>query len=63
MLIQDDSESHTVPLDLQGAWSILEEVGSLKQYCLAQGKTTWNPLLSSDQVADKFHQQTIAHEK
>jgi hypothetical protein len=23
MLIQDDSESHTVPLDLQGAWSIL----------------------------------------
>jgi hypothetical protein len=43
--------------------STSEEVGSLKQYCLSQGKTTWNPLLFSDQVADKFYQQTIAHEK
>jgi hypothetical protein len=36
-----------------------EEVNSLKQYCLTQGDTPWNPSSFSDQVADKFYQQVI----
>ena len=69
-MIQDDSESLTVPLELAGCMvqfkhriRTSEEVESLKQYCLTQGETPWNPSSFSDQVADKFYQQVIAHEK
>jgi hypothetical protein len=39
-----------------------EEIISLKQYCLTQGDTLWNPSSFSDQVADKFYQQIIDSE-
>ena len=68
MVIQDDSESLTVPLELVGCMVHFkhripssEEVGSLKQYCLTQGETPWNP--SSFSVAVKFYQQVSALEK
>ena len=64
MVIKDGSESISVPLVLAGCMvhfkhriPTSEEVGSLKQYCLSQGETPWNPSLFSDQVADKFYQQ------
>jgi hypothetical protein len=34
-----------------------KEFTSLKQYCLTQGDTPWNPFSFSDQVADKFYKQ------
>ena len=40
-----------------------EKVESLKQYCLTQDETPWNASSFSDQVADKFYQKNIAHEK
>jgi hypothetical protein len=40
-----------------------EEINSLKQYCLTQGDTPWNPSSFSDQVADKFYQQVIDNEQ
>jgi hypothetical protein len=40
-----------------------EEINSLKQYCLTQGDTPWNPSSYSDQVADKFYQQVIDNEQ
>jgi hypothetical protein len=40
-----------------------EEINSLKQYSLTQGDTPWNPSSISDQVADKFYQQVIDHER
>jgi hypothetical protein len=40
-----------------------EEINSLKQYCLTQGDTPWNPSLFSDLVADKFYQQVIDNER
>ena len=70
MVIQDGSESLTVPLELAGCMvhfkhqiPTFEEVESLKHYCLTQGETPWNPSSFSDQVADEFYQQVIAHEK
>jgi hypothetical protein len=36
-----------------------EEVNSLKQYCLIQDDTPWNPSSFSDHVADKFYQLVI----
>ena len=70
MLIQDGSESLTVPFALAGCMvhfkhriPTSEEFGSPKQYCLTQGETLWNPSSFSDQVADKFYQLVIAHEK
>jgi hypothetical protein len=33
-----------------------EKINSLKQYCLTQGDTPWNPSSFSDQVADNFYQ-------
>jgi hypothetical protein len=70
MVIQDDSKLLTVQLELAGFMvnfkhriPTSEEVGSLKQYLLAQGETPWNPSSFSDQLADKFYQQIIAHEK
>jgi hypothetical protein len=41
----------------------IEEINSLKQYCLTQGDTPWNPSSFSDQVADKFYQQVIDNEQ
>ena len=70
MVLHDDSESLTVPLELVGCMVHFkhripssEEVGSLKQNCLTQGETPWNPSSFSDQGADKFYLQVIAHEK
>jgi hypothetical protein len=40
-----------------------EEINSLKQYCLTQGDTPWNPSSFSDQVADRFYQQVIDNER
>jgi hypothetical protein len=39
------------------------EVNSLKQYCLTQGDTPWNPSSFSEQVADKFYQKIIDNEQ
>jgi hypothetical protein len=40
-----------------------KEINSLKQYCLTQGDTPWNPSSFSDQVADKSYQQVIDNEQ
>jgi hypothetical protein len=40
-----------------------EEINSLKQYCLTQGDTPWNPSSFSDQVADMSFQQVIDNEQ
>jgi hypothetical protein len=40
-----------------------EEINSLKQYCLTQGDTPWNPSSFYDQVADKFYEQIIDNEQ
>ena len=70
MVIQDGSESLTVPLELAGCMvhfkhriPTSDEVGSLNQHCLSQGETPWNPSSFSDQVINKFYQQVISHEK
>jgi hypothetical protein len=41
----------------------IEEINSLKQYCLTQGDTPWNPSSFSDQVADKLYQQIMDNEQ
>jgi hypothetical protein len=41
----------------------IEEINSLKQYCLTQGDTLWNPSSFSDQVADKLYQQIMDNEQ
>jgi hypothetical protein len=43
--------------------STTEDINSLKQYCLTQGDTLWNPSSFSDQVAVKFYQQVIDNEQ
>jgi hypothetical protein len=43
--------------------STTEEINSLKQYCLTQGDTPWNPSSFSDQAAGKFYQQVIDNEQ
>ena len=55
MVIQDGSESRTIPLELAGFMVHFkqripssERVRSLKQYCLTQGETPWNPSSFSD---------------
>jgi hypothetical protein len=40
-----------------------EEINSLKQYCLTQGDTPWNPSSFYDQVTDTFYQQVIDDEQ
>jgi hypothetical protein len=40
-----------------------EEIDSLKQYCLTQGDTPWNPSSFSDQAANSFYQQVIDNEQ
>jgi hypothetical protein len=70
MVIQDVGSSLVVPFELAGCMihfkhrlPTTEKFGSLKQYCLTQGDTPWNTSSFSDQVADKFYQQSINHEQ
>jgi hypothetical protein len=69
-MIQDIGISFVVPLELAGCMihfkhrlPTIEEVNLLKQYCLTQGDTPWNPSSISDQVADKLNQQVIDNEQ
>jgi hypothetical protein len=51
MVIQDVGSSIVVPLELAGCMihfkhrltTTTEEINALKQYCLTQGDTPWNP--------------------
>jgi hypothetical protein len=71
MEIQDVVDSSLlVPLEPAGCMidfkhrlPTTEEINSLKQYCLMQGDTPWNPSSFSDQVADKLYQQVIDNEQ
>jgi hypothetical protein len=70
MMIQDVGSSLVIPLELAGCMihfkhrlPTTEEINSLKQYCLTQGDTTWNPSSFSDQVAGKSYQQVIDNEQ
>jgi hypothetical protein len=70
MQIQDVGSSLVIPLELADYMihfkhqsPTIEEVNSLKQYCLTQGDTPWNPSSFSDQVADKYYQQVIDNEQ
>jgi hypothetical protein len=70
MEIQDVGSSLVVPLELAGCMihfkhrlPTTEEINSLKQYCLTQGDTLWNPSSFSDQVSDRFNQQVIDNEQ
>jgi hypothetical protein len=69
-VIQDNVDQLLIPLDLSGCMihfkhqlPTTEEVNSLKQYCLTQGNTPWNPSSFSDKVADKFNQHVIHNEQ
>jgi hypothetical protein len=65
MVIQDAGNSLVLPLKLAGCMihfkhrPTTEEINSLKQYCMTQGDTPWNPSLFYDQFADKIYQQVI----
>jgi hypothetical protein len=55
-----------IPLDHAGCMvyfkhrlPTIEEITSLKQYCLTQGDAQWNPSLFPDQMSDKFYQQIL----
>jgi hypothetical protein len=68
MEIQDVGSSLVVYLDTAGCMIHIkyrlpttEEINSLKQYCLIQGDTPWNPSSFSDQVADKFYHTKSDH--
>jgi hypothetical protein len=70
MVIQDVGSSLVILLELAGCMIhfkhrllTTEEINSLKQYCLTQVDTPWNPSSFSDQVANKFHQQIIYNEQ
>jgi hypothetical protein len=70
IVIQDVCSSLVVPIELAGCMihfkhrlSTIEEINSLKQYCLKQGDTPWNLSSYSDQVADKLYQQVIDNEQ
>jgi hypothetical protein len=70
MEIQDVGSSLVIVLELAGCMihfkhqlPTTEEINSLKQYCLTQGDTPWNPSSFSDQVADMFYQQVIDNEQ
>jgi hypothetical protein len=70
MVIQDVGSSLVVPLELavcmihfKHRLPTTEGINSLKQYCLTQGDTPWNPSSFSDQVADKFYRQVIDNEQ
>jgi hypothetical protein len=62
----NDSDILTIPLDLAACMihfkhrlPTVEDMPSLKQYCLTHGDTPLNPSSFSDQMADKFYQQVI----
>jgi hypothetical protein len=68
MIIKDSNDSVilTIPLDLAGCMvhfkhrlPTVEDITSLKQYCLTHGNTPLNPSSFSDQMADKFYQQVL----
>jgi hypothetical protein len=68
MIIKDsnDSDILTIPLYLAGCMvhfkhrlPTVEDMSSIKHYCLTHGDTPWNPSSFSDQSADKFYQQVI----
>jgi hypothetical protein len=70
MVIQDLGSSLVVPLELAGCMihfkhrlPTTEEINSLKQYCLTQGDTPWNPSSFFDQVADMIYQHVIDNEQ
>jgi hypothetical protein len=70
MVIQDVGSSLVIPLELEGCMIhfkhqllTTEEVNSLKQYCLIQDDTPWNPSSFSDQVKGKFYQKVIDNEQ
>jgi hypothetical protein len=70
MEIQDVGSSLVLLLELAGCMihfkhrlPTTEEINSLKQYCLTQGDTPWNPSSFSDQATDKIYQQVIDNEK
>jgi len=66
-IVNDNNHDEViVPLDLAGCMvhfkhrlPTKEEFTSLKQFCLTQGETAWNPSSFSDQVADEFYKQVI----
>ena len=66
-IVNDNNHDEViVPLDLAGCMvhfkhrlPTKEEFTSLKQFCLTQGDTVWNPSSFSDQVADEFYKQVI----
>jgi hypothetical protein len=69
-VIKDDGQSLVVPLELAGCMIHFKnrlptsgEIESLKQYCLTQGNTPWNPSSYSDQAVDKFYQQVVNNEQ
>jgi hypothetical protein len=68
MIIKDsnDSDSNTIPLNLAGCMvhfkhrlPTVEDMSSLKQYCLTHGDTPWNPSSFSDQMADKIISKSL----
>jgi hypothetical protein len=66
MVIQDVGSSFVVPVGPIGCMihfehrlATTEEINSLKQYCLTQRDTPWNPSSFSDQFADKFYQKVM----
>jgi hypothetical protein len=70
IVIQDVGSALVIPLELAECMihfkhrlPTTDEINSLKQYCLTQGDTAWNPSSFSDQVADKFYQQVIDNEQ
>jgi hypothetical protein len=70
MVIQDDSNSLVVSLELAGClihfkhrFTTPNEIELPMLYCLTQGDTPWNPSSFSDQVADTFNQQVIDNEQ
>jgi hypothetical protein len=70
MNIQDVGSSLVVSLELVGCMihfkhrlPTTEEINLIKQYCLTQGDTPWNPSSFSDHIADKFYQQVIDNEQ
>jgi hypothetical protein len=70
MVIQDVGSSLVISLELAGCMIHLkqssptaEEFNSLKQYCLTQGDTPWNPSSFSGQVIDTFYHWIIDNEQ
>jgi hypothetical protein len=69
MMVHNEDDPLVIPLECAGymfyfkhCFTTAGEVKVLKQYCLIQGDTPWNPSSFSDQVTDKFYQQVIDNE-